>query len=85
MWLNPYLMFNGRCETAFKFYEKCLLGKIVIMMRYADTPIRRWPNKCLLSGATRSSMQRSSGATTDCRVPMCHRRAISSPKASLCC
>jgi PhnB protein len=39
MWLNPYLMFNGQCETAFKFYEKCLLGKIVVMMRYADTPI----------------------------------------------
>jgi PhnB protein len=39
MWLNPYLMFNGQCETAFKFYEKCLLGKIVIMMRYADTPM----------------------------------------------
>ena len=29
MRLNPYLMFNGQCETAFKFYEKCLLRKIL--------------------------------------------------------
>ena len=29
MQLNPYLMFNGQCEAAFKFYERCLDGKIV--------------------------------------------------------
>ena len=28
MQLNPYLIFNGQCEEAFKFYEKCLGGKI---------------------------------------------------------
>jgi PhnB protein len=38
MRLNPYLMFNGRCEAAFKFYEKCLGGKIVAMMTHAGTP-----------------------------------------------
>jgi len=27
MQLNPYLHFNGQCEEAFKFYEKCLGGK----------------------------------------------------------
>ena len=35
---NPYLAFNGQCETAFKFYERCLGGKIVAMMPYGDTP-----------------------------------------------
>jgi PhnB protein len=35
----PHLAFNGRCETAFQFYEKCLGGKIVLVMRYADAPM----------------------------------------------
>jgi uncharacterized glyoxalase superfamily protein PhnB len=26
MQLNPHLAFNGQCEAAFKFYEKCLGG-----------------------------------------------------------
>ena len=37
--LNPYLMFNGQCEAAFKFYEKCLGGKIVAMQTHGDSPI----------------------------------------------
>ena len=38
MQLNPYLGFNGQCEAAFKFYERCLDGKIVAMMTYGETP-----------------------------------------------
>ncbi len=38
MQLNPYLHFNGQCEAAFKFYERCLGGKIVAMMPHAGTP-----------------------------------------------
>lgn len=38
MQLNPYLLFNGQCEVAFKFYEECLGGKIETMMTYAGTP-----------------------------------------------
>ena len=36
--LNTYLMFDGNCEAAFKFYEKVLGGKIVAMMTYAEMP-----------------------------------------------
>ena len=39
MRLNPYLSFDGRCEAAFKFYEQCLGGKIVMLMRYGDSPL----------------------------------------------
>ena len=35
---NPYLSFNGKCEAAFKFYERCLGGKIVALVPYGDTP-----------------------------------------------
>ena len=38
MKLNPYLMFNGQCEQAFKFYEQCLGGKITAMMTYGEAP-----------------------------------------------
>ena len=32
MKLNPYLLFSGECEAAFKFYERILGGKIEAMM-----------------------------------------------------
>ncbi|MBF2047010.1 MAG: VOC family protein [Elainella sp. C42_A2020_010] len=38
MQLSPYLMFNGQCEAAFKFYEQCLGGKITALMTYAESP-----------------------------------------------
>jgi PhnB protein len=40
MELNPYLSFDGRCEAAFKFYEKALGGKIVAMVTYGETPMK---------------------------------------------
>jgi PhnB protein len=52
MQLNPYLTFNGQCEAAFKFYEQCLVGKIVAMVPHAGTPAEEhvsseWRNKIL--------------------------------------
>jgi PhnB protein len=38
MQLNPYLIFNGTCEAAFKFYAQCLGGKIEAMMPHEGTP-----------------------------------------------
>ena len=38
MELSPYLNFGGQCEAAFKFYERCLGGKIEAMITYAGTP-----------------------------------------------
>ncbi|MFO0887787.1 MAG: VOC family protein [Isosphaeraceae bacterium] len=35
---NPYLAFDGQCETAFRFYERCLGGKIVAMAPYGEMP-----------------------------------------------
>jgi uncharacterized glyoxalase superfamily protein PhnB len=34
--MNPYLVFNGRCEAAFKFYEQNLGGKMEMMMTYGE-------------------------------------------------
>ena len=39
MQLNPYLTFDGRCEAAFKFYEKALGGKIEAMMTFGSSPM----------------------------------------------
>lgn len=39
MQIIPYLNFDGECATAFKFYEQCLGGKIIEMMKYGDSPM----------------------------------------------
>jgi PhnB protein len=38
MHLNPYLLFNGDCAEAFKFYEETLGGKIESMMTFNGSP-----------------------------------------------
>lgn len=39
MKLNAYLNFNGQCEAAFRFYEKCLNGNIDSLHRYEGSPM----------------------------------------------
>jgi PhnB protein len=39
MQVNPYLSYKGQCETAFKFYEKCLAGKVTAKVTYGETPM----------------------------------------------
>ncbi len=41
MQLNPYLLFNGQCEEAFRFYEKCLGGKIEMLSTFGDSPMAK--------------------------------------------
>jgi PhnB protein len=38
MEIAPYLLFNGNCAEAFKFYERCLGGRIVFMQTHGETP-----------------------------------------------
>ncbi len=38
MQLNPYLIFNGDCAEAFKFYEQALGAKIEALMTFAGSP-----------------------------------------------
>ena len=38
MQASPYIFFNGNCETALKFYEKHLGGKIEAMLNHEGTP-----------------------------------------------
>ncbi len=38
MQINPYLLFSGQCEEAFRFYEELLGGKIQVMKTYEETP-----------------------------------------------
>jgi PhnB protein len=38
MQFNSYLHFNGRCEEAFKFYEKLFGGKIEAIFPHEGTP-----------------------------------------------
>ena len=50
--LNPHLSFKGDCETAFRFYERVLGGKILMIMSYGDSPLAgqvapEWSGKVL--------------------------------------
>jgi PhnB protein len=52
MLLNPYLNFDGRCETAFKLYQQILGGKITFMMPFEGSPLEHevpieWRKKIL--------------------------------------
>jgi PhnB protein len=52
MQVHPYLVFNGQCEEAFRFYEKVLGGKIVAMLTHKGTPAEahvpaEWRDKIL--------------------------------------
>jgi PhnB protein len=39
MKISPYLSFDGNCEAAFKFYERCFGTKINAMMPYRGSPM----------------------------------------------
>lgn len=52
--LNPQigLLFDGCCEAAFQFYERCLNGKVEFILRWGDSPMAKeapaeWQNKIL--------------------------------------
>jgi PhnB protein len=38
MQVNPYLFYDGKCEAAFRYYEKVLGGKIEMMMTHEGAP-----------------------------------------------
>ena len=36
---SVHLTFNGQCEAAFRFYERCFGGTIVTMLSYGNSPM----------------------------------------------
>jgi PhnB protein len=36
--IEPYLMFNGRCEEAVEFYRKALGAEVVMLLHFKDAP-----------------------------------------------
>ena len=52
MKMNPYLLFEGDCEEAFKTYAKVLGGEIVAMIQAEGSPASPAGRK---TGARRSS------------------------------
>lgn len=39
--MNPYLLFNGDCESAMKFYEKSIGGKVEALFTHEGTPMEK--------------------------------------------
>src|SRR5687768_13742492 len=40
MEVAPYITFKGECAEAFKFYEQCLGGRIVMMQTHGESPMK---------------------------------------------
>ena len=40
MSLEPYLFFDGNCAEAMRFYEKTLGGKLEMMMKASEAPVK---------------------------------------------
>jgi PhnB protein len=38
MQVQPYLMFNGRCEEAIEFYKKAVGATVTMLMRFKESP-----------------------------------------------
>ena len=36
--IEPYLIFNGRCEEAIEFYRKALGAEVTMLMHFKDAP-----------------------------------------------
>jgi PhnB protein len=36
--IQPYLMFDGRCDEAIEFYQKAIGAKVEMLMRFKDNP-----------------------------------------------
>ena len=36
--IQPYLIFNGRCEEAIEFYRKALGAEVAMLLRFKDAP-----------------------------------------------
>ncbi len=41
--VQPYLIFNGRCEEAIEFYRKALGAEVTMLLRFKDAPV---PSMC---------------------------------------
>jgi PhnB protein len=38
MSLSIHLIFDGQCETAFRFYEECFGAKVITMLKWSESP-----------------------------------------------
>jgi PhnB protein len=57
MQVSPYLSFNGQCEAAFQFYERCLGAQPGPLFRYGGSPMEDqapagWADKVMHGSVT---------------------------------
>lgn len=68
MQLTPHLSFNGQCEAAFKFYERCLGGKM-FMLAYGNSPLAKEVSPEWRGKIVHASLSVSNGELAGADVP----------------
>jgi PhnB protein len=53
--VQPYLMFEGRCEEAIEFYHRALGAEVTMLMRFKDSPEPPQPG-CVAPGSENKVM-----------------------------
>ena len=51
--LDSYIFFDGNCAEAMRFYERVTGGKMLMMLKYSDSPVPHDPRMCAPSDMDR--------------------------------
>src|ERR1043165_10019478 len=64
--VQPYLMFDGRCDEAIEFYRRALGAEVVMLMRFKDAPPSADNGNCTMPPGTENKVMHATiriGAT----------------------
>jgi PhnB protein len=56
MYATPYLFFQGNCAEALRYYEKVLGARVMMTMKYGDSPAKEHVSKDLHDKVIHASM-----------------------------
>jgi PhnB protein len=61
MRLHPHLSFGGQCEAAFRFYERCLGGRVTTMLTWGASPMAMEVKPAMRDKICHATMELGSG------------------------
>lgn len=68
MRFTTHLMFGGRCEEAFRFYERLFGGTLQTMLRYGDSPLAAGVDAAMHDKILHATLRTADGELTGADV-----------------